>query len=270
MNTFGFRSLSVVAVALAGGIASAQVFNLTDGTASATVDASTGVLNAFVVGGVDHAFEHTYFLRNGDGGTASGLASFSLDSSSQPITNFLQLVYSNGTFRIQIRYLLTDGGMQADLAESVVVTNISGQTASMRLFQYSDWDLANTSSNDTVTRLNSSTMQQTDGSVSGNTAVHGGTPIPDFSGLSAFDVIRDDITTTNGYFLDTAAGAGLGQSFSGDATYAFQWNRDLAAGGTFTMSTDKVLAVPEPGSMIALGLGAAALLARRRRNRKTA
>jgi hypothetical protein len=137
----------------------------------------------------------------------------------------------------------------------------------MRLFQYSDWDMAGTSGTDTVTRLNSSTMQQTDNVATLNTVVSGGTPIPEFSELGGFAGIRTNITTTNGYFLDTAAGGGIGQNFVGDGTYAFQWNRDLAAGGVFSMSTDKVLAVPEPGSMIALGLGAAALLARRRRKR---
>jgi hypothetical protein len=41
----------------------------------------------------------------------------------------------------------------------------------------------------------------------------------------------------------------------------------MTANSAFLMSTNKVVAVPEPGSMLALGLGAAALLARRRRNK---
>jgi hypothetical protein len=255
----------VTALTLVSGLALGQTFTMTDGGASATITAANGTMTNFVVGGVDHAFQHTYFLRNGDGGAAVGLGSLTLNSATQPLANFVQLNFSNATFSVQIRYLLTGAGMQADMAESVVVTNVSNSSASLRLFQYSDWDIANTAANDTVTRLNSSTMQQTDGVFSGHTAVHGGTPIPEFSGMSAFATIRTNILGTNGYFLDTAAGAGIGQSFTGDATYAFQWNRDLAAGASFTLSTDKVMAVPEPGSMIALGLGAAALLARRRR-----
>jgi hypothetical protein len=246
-------------------VSGAQTFTLTDAGASATVNATLGEVTNIVVGGTDHAFQHTYYLRNGDAGTAASLSTYTLLSSSQPTSSFLELLYGNGTFNIQIRYLLTGAGTQADLAESVVVTNVSGQSTSLRLFQYSDWDIAGTAANDTVTRMNSSTMQQSDSVAFGNTSVHGGTPIPDFSELGAFPGVRNDITGVNGYFLDTAAGSGIGQSFSGDATYAFQWNRDLAPNQTFALSTDKVAAVPEPGTMIALGLGAAALLARRRR-----
>jgi hypothetical protein len=85
--------------------------------------------------------------------------------------------------------------------------------------------------------------------------------------MGVFPTIRANITGTNGYYLDTSAGNGIGDSFTGDATYAYQWNQNLAPGGSFSMSTDRLVAVPEPGSMIALGFGAAALLARRRRKR---
>jgi hypothetical protein len=263
MFTFGNRLLTLATLAIIGSVASAQI-QLNDGGATVDINTTNGTVENFFLGGSDHAFQHTYFLRNGDGGTASGLGTFVLSSQSNT-SNFAQLVYNNGTFEIQIRYLLTGAGQQADLAESVVVRNVSGQSASMRLFQYSDWDMAGTSGSDTVTRLNSSTMQQVDNVVTSNTVVSGGTPIPEFSGLSGFATIRTAILGTNGYTLDTAAGGGIGQTFVGDGTYAFQWNRELSSSGVFAMSTDKVVAVPEPGSMIALGLGAAALLARRRR-----
>ncbi len=264
MFTFEKRKLAVAVLALISTVASAQ-FTLTDGGAIVDIDTSNGTIDNFVLGGIDHAFQHTYYLRNGDGGTAAGLGTFALLSSSNPLANYAELVYGNGTFEIQIRYLLTGAGQQADLAETVVVRNVSGQTASMRLFQYSDWDMAGTAGTDTVTRLNSSTMQQVDDIATGNTSIAGGTPIPEFSEMGAFAGLRTSILTTNGYVLNTAAGNGIGQTFNGDGTYAFQWNRNLAPNASFAMSTDKVLAVPEPGSMIALGLGVTALLARRRR-----
>jgi hypothetical protein len=183
------------------------------------------------------------------------------------LDNYLELVYSNGTFRVQVRYLLSGAGMEADLTEAVTIRNLTEESVDLRLFQYSDWDMAGTPEDDTVERLNSSTMQQSDGVVTAATAIHGGTPIPNFTGMSEFDFVLNDITTTAGYNLDTAAGDGIGETFTGDATYAFQWNRTLAAGGQFTLSTDRIAAVPEPGSMIALGLGLSALIASRKRKR---
>jgi hypothetical protein len=74
------------------------------------------------------------------------------------------------------------------------------------------------------------------------------------------------LTTTPGYNLDTSAGNGIGQNYSGDAAYGFQWNVDLGVGQSFTVSTDKVAAVPEPGTIAALGIGAIALLRKRKKN----
>ncbi|HXH60142.1 MAG TPA: PEP-CTERM sorting domain-containing protein, partial [Fimbriimonadaceae bacterium] len=228
-------------------------------------NATTGNIDNWFVSGIDNVFQHTYMLRSGDSGTATAMGAMTLDSATQALPNFLELIYSDSTFSIQVRYLLTGGTSAADLAESVKVTNISDSTVNARVFQYSDWDMNNTPLNDTVVRTNSSSMQQTDGIVSGITSVHGGTPVPDFSQLGLFANILGNITSTNGYFLDTAAGDGIGQSFSGDAAYAFQWNRTLAAGESFNFSTDKVSSVPEPASLFALTLGALALIRKRKK-----
>ncbi|MCH7688019.1 MAG: PEP-CTERM sorting domain-containing protein [Planctomycetes bacterium] len=93
----------------------------------------------------------------------------------------------------------------------------------------------------------------------------GATPIPNFSEMSLFPTVRNSITGTAGYNLNTAAGGGIGETMSGDMTFAYQWNQSIGDRGSFGVSTDKVMVVPEPASMIALGLGVAALLRRRKK-----
>jgi hypothetical protein len=179
----------------------------------------------------------------------------------------VEVVYQNAALRVTLTYLLTgaSNGMTADLAESVLVENLGGAT-SFSLFQYNDYDMNTTAGNDVGERLNSSTIRISDSVVTAIESVEGGTPIPNFTELDdSFPDLRDDIDSTVDYVLNTAAGGGIGETLSGDISYAFQWDRSLGAGGSFVVSTDKVAAVPEPATMAALGLGLAALMARRRK-----
>jgi hypothetical protein len=233
------------------------------------IDENTGTIVNWTVGGVDHVFEHTYYWRDGDSTTVSLLSDIGA-----PVVNLFgsraaEVIYANDDLRITISYLLTGStnGMTSDLVESVLVESLTGPMA-FRLFQYTDYDLNGTSDNDSATRENSSTIRSTDDDVQTVWAVEGGTPIPEFTEISnVYPELQDNLLNVAGYNLDTAAGDGLGDSESGDIAYAMQWNRDMTANSAFLMSTNKVVAVPEPGSMLALGLGAAALLARRRRKK---
>lgn len=233
---------------------------------SVSINENTATIDDWFVGGIDNVFAHTYYFRVGDAGTASSISTLSAPTVTQFGPRAAEIVYGSNQFRVTVTYLLTGAtnGQTADLAESVLVENL-GTAAAFRLFQYNDYDMNGTSGNDTGDRLNSSSIRMTDNGVTAITAVEGGTPIPEFSEIGLFPSTRNSITGTNGYNLNTAAGGGIGQTVVGDVAYGFQWNRAMDAGGSFVISTDKVAAVPEPGSMIALGLGAAALLARRRR-----
>jgi PEP-CTERM motif len=50
---------------------------------------------------------------------------------------------------------------------------------------------------------------------------------------------------------------------AGDATWAFQWDVTIAPGGSFLISKDKALDVPEPGCLSLLSLGLVAFAARK-------
>jgi hypothetical protein len=260
------RSAFVIAGLLA--VATSQAaFNLSHNGSVVNVDETQARVNNWFVGGIDNVFDHSYWFRVGDAGNAARVSTISSGTVTMFGSRAAEVVYQNATMRVTLSYLLTASanGQMADLTESALFENLSGGTMSMRLFQYSDWDMNATAANDTATRLNSSSFGVVDGAVSAINAVQGGTPIPEFSEVALFPSTLNNIDLTNGYNLNTAAGGGIGQQITGDIAYAFQWNRDLAANGSFVMSTNKVAVVPEPGTIIALSLGAAALVARRRR-----
>ena len=150
-------------------------------------------------------------------------------------------------------------GSAATLSEQVTFATVLG--INLRLFQYDDFDVSGSAGGDTATRMNSSTIDQTDMNFVETT---GATPIPEFSEMGPFSALRTNITGTAGYNLNTAAGSGIGESQSGNMTFGYQWNRNLGAGDSFVLSTSKVAAIPEPATFAVLGLGALALLRRRR------
>ncbi len=262
------RVRSLLSIAFALCVASSQAsIQLTHNGSVVDIDENNSTVDNWIVGGTDHVFQHSYYYRVGDGGSAALVSTLGAPSVTLFGSRGAEVVYQSAAFRVTLNYMLTGAGsgMTADLAESALVENL-GSTASFRLFQYNDYDMNGTAGNDRGERLNSSTIQVTDSVVTMVEAVEGGTPIPNFSEIDhTWPSLRNDITGTNGYNLNSPAGTNLGEVLNGDISYAFQWNRSMNQGGAFIVSTDKVMVVPEPGTMIALGLGVSALLARRRR-----
>jgi hypothetical protein len=172
----------------------------------------------------------------------------------------------NQRFSVEVRYLLTGGtpaSLDSDLVEVLRIQNLSTtQPLDFHFFQYVDFDLGGTASDDTVSVLGSpgNTVRQRDALLQLSETVV--TPAPsryEVTGLanSLLAQLTDGLPTN----LSNSAGP-----LTGDAAWAFQWDFTLAPGDSYLISKDKNLSpIPEPATAwIAIASTAALLFAARK------
>jgi hypothetical protein len=264
------RSLVTGALALlAGSQAFGQSFTLTDTGSSFTVLGPSTINNTWNVPSVpyDVSFNAQWLYRLGTSGAFQNFSTLTYDSVNSGLsgTSVLNLFFNGSGFNVAVRYSLLGGTTNAQVSEQVRVTNTNNSAATFQLIQYNNYDTSNNlGTGDAIQRTNSSSVTQTGSGATPAVLQAGSTAIPTFSQIG--QEFLPAVTGAGFGNLDSAAGANVGQTVSpSDAAYAFQWNTSISAGGTFQVGTDKIVgAVPEPASMAVLGLGALALIRRRR------
>lgn len=257
------RGFWVVLSLLGCAVSHAHLVDLTHNGSAVTINSHTATVVSWLMADFSsHVRRHSWYFRDGDGVVASSIGDIGVPTETFFGTQGAEFVYSNNDLTVTLNYFLqaNSNGTAAQLVEQVTFETNFG--IDLRLFQYSNYNLSNNGADDFATRLNSSTIAQFDSEYSATT---GATPIPDFSEIDAPSTLRQSIEGTAGYYLSTAAGDGIGETVNGDVAFAYQWNRNLSAGQSFVMSTNKVAAVPEPATLAVLGLGALALLRRRKK-----
>jgi hypothetical protein len=234
---------------------------------------STNFENQF---GVDNMFQNWWWFNTDNSGREFALGnqvSGGTTSSSSARLVYVEDAGPNAPDALQfdIEYTLTSlpGGTSAIVQIGFKVHNLSDSEQHVRFFSYSDFDLNETSGDDSGTFIAPNQFQITDG----DPQVYGGL-VASVSGLngweqSTFADLRNKLTDSD---IDTLSNA-TSPFGPTDMTHGFVWDFTLQANGTangadqFVGSLVKYVnnPVPEPSTIAVLGIAAAGLLARRRR-----
>jgi hypothetical protein len=258
-------SLAVLALVTCMTLTSGQVNAteiLTDLNSTAVIDPAGA--SSWTVDGKNHLFDQLFFYRIGDTGGESSLGDIFTASSS--LSNFASFNYSGAGFDVLVNYVLTGGSAgsgTADLAETIRIRNNGTSALSFHFFQYCDFDLVPNIGDDIGRLTNANTVRQSDsGTTLSETVV---TPVPSHWEINTYP--NTLFSLTNG--SPTTLSDGTSPLGPGDITWAFQWDFNLAPGGTFIISKDKLIhPVPLPPSVLLLGTGllGVGLLRFRRKN----
>ncbi|HVT13721.1 MAG TPA: PEP-CTERM sorting domain-containing protein [Fimbriimonadaceae bacterium] len=256
---------AIVAVVSLSACSFGQLVTLNDNGSTALINAGTGGegpfgLNSWTIGnGPNNVHQQLYLYRVG-GGAVDAVNNISAPNIIQPTGYLADIGYTSGAnfFDLDFRYLLTGGQPNsADLAEVTTLTNRGNTNLVFSLYEFDDFTPGGIAGG-TGTLLNSSTIRHSNGA--GSVTV-GATNIPNHWMIDSAPNVAAAIL--GGTLTDGASGYTSENSLA----FAFEWDVVVAPGQTWQMSKDKLLSVPEPTSLLALG-GLALLAIRRRRPRR--
>ena len=168
-------------------------FSLTNG--GTTVQGGTTssfFLDTFSEGGTDHLWQNNIYYRVGNVGGETSVHT-SLPVTSETITaSVVDVTYTlAGTFDLRVVTTLSD---PQRLDQTVTVTNLTGATLDFHLFDYYDWDMSLSFSNDVANVLAPNIYQQLD-PVTSDFALIGASPLPQHYEFRTYDNLQGGLNS---------------------------------------------------------------------------
>jgi hypothetical protein len=245
---------------------------LTDKNSSATIDPnSQSGMSSWIVNNVNQLSQQWFWYRVGSAGPEASLDSLSLlsavpsDTNGNGLNDTLSLRYGNdptaSAFEIDVTYgLQGTRAAGSSIGETINIKNNGSSPLDFHFYQYSDFDLGGTTGNDSEALLNPNTVRVVgDGDLFSETVVTRAADHYELA-LNPFTINRlNDANPTT--LQDGSVTAG-----PGNVTWAFEWDQVLNSGDTLTISKNKTLQIPEPGTLalISIGLLGGLILLRKR------
>ncbi|MDA0835540.1 MAG: PEP-CTERM sorting domain-containing protein [Planctomycetota bacterium] len=268
-------AIAVVGILAWSSTASADVIPiLEDGNSTVDLDGYGTLIDNWTIDANSILYEQGLFYRIGSTGEEFGLNSLEmLDFSLTGTNTFSALWQLEDVFQLSVSGELTGGAPgsgTSQLVTNIAISNISGSLLDFFLFAYSDLDIFDIEG-DTATWISSSRIDQSDTS-GAVIETSFSTPFDAFE-LAQYSDQLDSLTDSSTTTLSNSP-TSIGPF---DSTFTVMWNPQIAVDDSFELSITQIAnnipegeseyAVPEPGSIVLLGLGGLVLLAARRRKR---
>lgn len=240
-------SLAVLGLLLFGALAGATTI-LNSNNSTLTYDDSS-TFTAWTVEGIDNLFAEQWYYRVGSG-TGGVLTGPAMTVITPRIGEVTYLISGWGT--VTMTHVLTGnapGTYNSQWSTTVSMTRNNGVTAPLYFYNYSDYDLSGTISNDTAGFVGLGLFGQSDVLMS---LIYNVSVPPQYIQVGACCWINPDVNLSNN-----------GGPYTGDAIFASEF---VITGSSFSYSIDRSLnQVPEPGTYALIGAGLLGLGLLRRR-----